>query len=351
MKECWELFWERRCSSARYYQRLLPPINTGVNTAPPDRARTATCTPTRNPAHHVATWRLNITIPQHRTRDMPHSPPRQTMNLPIVSIEPAAPHTHTVVFLHGRGDTAYNFTTSLDRACDSSGRNLTDAFPSIRWVFPQAPTRKCASSPNTWPQWFDVWNVGNFAENEELQAIGLRDVLPHVRRVVAGEAVILGGRWDRVILAGISMGAATSVHLLFNLDVPGERGLGAFMGFSCRCPFAGRSLAGMRSVLGVEGAPEHNAVLRNTPMLLEHCVDDPLVLVESGRGLRDTLRGFGARVEWREYPSGGHWFNSPAGIDDAVAFLNEVMARGTGRGSSGEQASPEQVLPGDMDLS
>ncbi|KAJ2990382.1 hypothetical protein NUW54_g8485 [Trametes sanguinea] len=56
-------------------------------------------------------------------------------------------------------------------------------------------------------------------------------------------------------------------------------------------------------------------------MLLEHCVDDPLVLVQNGRALRDTLRAFGAQVEWREYPSGGHWFNSPAGIDDAVAFL------------------------------
>lgn len=272
------------------------------------------------------------------------------MNMPIVSVDPSSQHTHTVVFLHGRGDNALEFEQSLGHSCDSRGRTLPDAFPSFRWVFPQAPTRKCASSPNVWPQWFDVWNVADFAENEDLQAIGLREVIPAVRDVVATEAAILGGRWDRVVLAGISMGAATSVHLLFNLDVPEYGRLAAFMGFSCRCPFAGRTLAGMRAVLGLEGTPGHDAVLRNTPMLLEHCVDDPLVLVESGRGLRDTLCGFGAKVEWREYPSGGHWFNSPAGIDDAVVFLNEVVL--VGKGVNEEVASHRaQVVSSAMDLS
>ncbi|KAJ2966388.1 hypothetical protein NUW58_g10673 [Xylaria curta] len=83
------------------------------------------------------------------------------------------------------------------------------------------------------------------------------------------------------------MGAATGTHLLFNLEEP----IGAFMGFSARCPFAGRSLNQMREVLGLEHVPHHDNVLRNTPVLLEHCADDPLVLIQNGRGLRDTLRG------------------------------------------------------------
>lgn len=253
------------------------------------------------------------------------------MNLPVYTILPSAPHTHTVVFLHGRGDTALSFGHSLALSRDSRGLTLVEAFPSFRWIFPQAPVRNCASSPDTWPQWFDVWNVRDFAEREELQAVGLKEMVPAIRKTLTREADFLGGRWDRIILAGISMGAATSVHTLFNLDVPvaAGGGLAAFLGFSCRCPFAGRTLAEMRSILDLEGVPNHNNVLRMTPMLLEHCVDDPLVTIQNGRLLRDILQEFGAQGEWKEYPTGGHWFNSPVGIDDAVNFLNiYVMAKG-----------------------
>ncbi|KAI0332801.1 alpha/beta-hydrolase [Cubamyces sp. BRFM 1775] len=238
---------------------------------------------------------------------------------------PSEPHTHTVVFLHGRGDNARNFAKSLVYWRDSHNRSLFQAFPSFRWVFPQAPTRQCASLPDKWPQWFDVWNVQDFADREELQAEGLREVVPQIRRLLANEASLLGERWDRVMLAGISMGGATAAHVLFHLDIPATGGgrLAAFLGVSCRCPFLGRSLPEMRKAIGLEdGVPDHANVLRNTPVLLEHCADDPLVRLQNGYGMRDTLREFGAEVEWKEYPSGGHWFNTPAGMDDAVEFIN-----------------------------
>ncbi|KAI1375837.1 alpha/beta-hydrolase [Hypoxylon crocopeplum] len=238
------------------------------------------------------------------------------INIPFITIGPSEPHTHTIVFLHGRGDNARDFADSLTHSRDSHSRTLIDA-----------PTRKCASTPDTWPQWFDVWDVRDFAANEDLQAVGLKEVVPAIRRILADEAALLGGCWDRVVLTGISMGGATAAHVLFNLDVapPAKERLAAFIGFSCRCPFAGRTLAGMRNVLGLEGGPDHDRVVQNTPVLLEHCTDDPLVLIQNGRGLRETLRGFGARVEWKEYPNGGHWFNSPTGMDDIVDFLNRHL--------------------------
>lgn len=276
-------------------------------------------------------------------------------SIPCTVIPPSKqPHTHTVVFLHGRGDNVSNFQRALAYWRDSRGHTLADAFPSFRWVFPQAPTRKCASSPDTWPQWFDVWNVRDFAEREELQAVGLREVVPAVRRILADEAALLGGRWDRVVLAGISMGAATSLHTLFNLDIPAAGGgrLAAFMGFSCRCPFSGRTLAEMRQVLELnEDVPDHADVLRHTPVLLEHCVDDPLVLVQLGRNLRDTLRQFGAQVEWKEYPSGGHWFNSPAGMDDAVEFLKRQVLQTDTAGRAEGSLAQVQASSDAMDLS
>ncbi|KAI4865651.1 alpha/beta-hydrolase [Hypoxylon rubiginosum] len=270
------------------------------------------------------------------------------ISIPITA-GPSEP-THTVVFLHGRGDNARSFRASLEHSRDSKGRTLFEAFPSFRWVFPEAPMRKCASAPETWRQWFDVWDVRDFAANEGLQAEGLKDVVPSIRRILADEAARIKGRWDRVILAGISMGGATSAHVLFNLDIPLAVGgrLGAFLGFSCRCPFAGRDLAGMREVLGLKDVPDHGRVVRDTPVLLEHCANDPLVPVQSGRGLCATLRGFGARVEWKEYPDGGHWFNSPAGMDDVVGFLNTHLGVAD---SAGVPAGLQRADPNAMDLS
>lgn len=202
--------------------------------------------------------------------------------------------------------------------------------------------RRAAWPQDTWSQWFDVWNTNNFLEREELQAEGLRVSVAAVRKLLAREAAMLGGRWDRIILAGISQGAATSVHTIFNLNLDSAnpqhvssaidrpKGLAAFLGFSCRLPFPDRTLAGTRKILNLDNVPEHDEVLRNTPILLEHCVDDPLVLLEKGQHLRDSLGELGAHVTWKQYPSGGHWFNTPAGIDDVVEFLSrDVLNAGS----------------------
>ncbi|TVY25260.1 Acyl-protein thioesterase [Lachnellula hyalina] len=279
------------------------------------------------------------------------------MDVPLITISPSAPHTHTVVFLHGRGDTAKNFASSLQYSTDSHNRTLPEIFPSFRWVFPQAEIRQCVAFPgDKISQWFDIWNVSNFSDHEELQATGLKESVTNIRRILPSEATVLGGQWDHLVLAGISQGAATSVHTLLNLSLPPlvdgqqvSRRLGAFLGFSCRMPFPGRSLVETRKVLALEGVTADDEVIRNTPVLLEHCIDDPLVLVGNGRVLRDTLRGFGAQVMWKEYPNGGHWFNSPVGIDDAAEFLNNYVIKKVGAGTS--LPSETHALPESMDLS
>ncbi|KAF9876896.1 phospholipase carboxylesterase [Colletotrichum karsti] len=207
------------------------------------------------------------------------------MHLPQTIIPPSTTHTHTVIFLHGRGDNAHTFSQSLQYSTDSRDRTLADAFPSFRWVFPQAETSAPAAFPrDKVPQWFDVWNVSDFSDREELQAAGLRESVSAVREIIVAEAEMLGGRYDRVVLAGISQGAATGVHTILKLGLPdGRERIGAFMGFSCRMPFPGRTLKDTRAVLGLGDVPEDDGLLRRTPMLLEHCVDDPLVLVGNGR--------------------------------------------------------------------
>lgn len=245
-------------------------------------------------------------------------------NTPLV-VQPGYPHTHTVVFLHGRGDTALNFLKSLPYSRDSQDRSLAELYPSFRWVFPWAPVTRTALNGDLLSQWFDIWNVNDFSDREELQAGGLKDSAGGIIKILVAEANALGGHWDRLVLMGISQGAATGIHAMLHLHHQAPR-LGAFLGFSCRMPFVGRTLAEARKVLNPAAESDQNAeLLKRTPMLLEHCIDDPLVLVENGRTLRDTLRGFGADVTWREYADGGHWFNSPQGIDDVVEFMNGAL--------------------------
>lgn len=268
------------------------------------------------------------------------------MDAPGLLVVPPSrrPHTHTVIFLHGRGDTARSLAETLHYFSDSRSRSLFELFPSFRWVFPQAPVREVARTGGRTCQWFDVWDMGDPEEREGVQRGGVAESVGRVVRVVREEAGVLGG-WEGVVVAGISQGGAAGLHAVLNLDGrEGVGGIGAVMGFSCRLPFLRETLAETRAEVGVwrqgkkdegevdgeeEGEEEDDAeILRSTPILLEHCADDPLVPVSAGRAARDALSRWGADVTWKEYPDGGHWFNCPAGAEDVAEFLRGVFKLG-----------------------
>lgn len=169
------------------------------------------------------------------------------MDLDCTIIPPALTHTHTVVFLHGRGDNARNFSYSLAFSPDSEGLSLTKIFPTCRWVFPSSELRPCTMDlGRKWSQWFDVWNTNDFQDREDLQAVGLRESVLSIRNILTKEIAMLGGQSDRIILMDISQGAATSVHTLLNLDVPDQstrpRRLGALLWFLVSDTVSGKNI-------------------------------------------------------------------------------------------------------------
>ncbi|KAK7924623.1 hypothetical protein PG985_006677 [Apiospora marii] len=122
------------------------------------------------------------------------------MDLPVQVISPTTIHTHTVVLLHGRGDHTQDFMSSLYHSRDSRKQSLLESFPSFRWVFPQAQMRACAAFPGQhMTQWFDTRNTADFSEQEDLQAIGLRESVTGLRAVLEREAAVLDGRWDLLV--------------------------------------------------------------------------------------------------------------------------------------------------------
>ena len=85
------------------------------------------------------------------------------MELPTAAIKSSVPHTHTIVFLHGRGDTAKKFARTIGYSWDSQNQTLYEAFPSFRWVFPQAPIRRSANGGAIMYQWFDTRSTADFS--------------------------------------------------------------------------------------------------------------------------------------------------------------------------------------------
>lgn len=261
------------------------------------------------------------------------------MDLARSIIAPETEHTHTVIFLHGRGSTAQDLAEGLFMLKSSSGRSLCESFPSVRWVFPQAELLYCEENGQDWSQWFDVWNILDYTDREELQAPGLQSSVKSIIKLVHQEAQKIGGL-HKVVLAGFSQGGSTAIYVLLHMPPletssepprkrlrsdsvegkPAQQHLAGLMGFSCRLPFPGGTLEETREVLGLDVEP-NDEILRNTPVFLAHCVDDPLVFVEYGRQCADALAAFNMRGVTREYPEGGHTINAPQGIDDIAIFL------------------------------
>ncbi|KIW13068.1 hypothetical protein PV08_08255 [Exophiala spinifera] len=278
--------------------------------------------------------------------------------LPVHVVEPAATHTHTAIFLHGRGDNGSDFAEELFASGISDGTGvvasetqtpapaqaptttLRTRFPLWRWVFPSAPNR-----------WSTAFQLGGAAQN--------------------------------VVLGGISQGAAVGLWALLGLLAPGQPGaeliprLGAFVGVSCWLPFvsaAGKYLPGVgvdepskegsipgsnvadstttdsitditityngcsqdfvRSMLkgarilssiASHGIRDHPFL--TTPVFLGHGTDDAYVDVSLGRQTKEVLSGMGFQVTWKEYVGAeqeGHWYKEPEELDDIARFLSAM---------------------------
>ncbi|KAK4149047.1 acyl-protein thioesterase 1 [Chaetomidium leptoderma] len=246
---------------------------------------------------------------------------------PVHVLEPQAPHTHTIIFLHGRG------STGEDTAFDE-----------------------------TMPAWFQAHSLTDVTARQDLQMIGIRESVRYLTRLLDEETEKLGGAADRVLLGGISQGAAVGLWTLLCAGESTAAGrLGGFVGASTWLPFAEnleRYLGGgeirtkqdttasndaqvskadafveamtasARGVLPDQRGSSEPA-LHSVPVFLAHGTDDAYVDIELGRQAAHVLRKVGLKTEWREYSGAdqeGHWLKEPEEFDDIVRFLESTSA-------------------------
>ena len=274
-------------------------------------------------------------------------------------IDPTTTHTHTIIFLHGRGDDgpgfAEEFLSSFNQSELEQGETLLARLPSSRWVFPSAPVRWSTVFEENLSAWFDdLAPSDSTGSGEKIQIDAIMDLVAQISEIIDDEVSRLGGRSDRIVLGGISQGAALALWVLLSQASRNPHGsrLGGFVGASCWLPFA----CGVKSFMAnFEGrstnielnctpsSPQHfmdsvlsslmngtgNHALASTPVFLGHGTDDAYVDVSLGREARDLLISLGfENLLWREYTGAeqeGHWFKEPEQFDDIANFLVTIL--------------------------
>lgn len=274
----------------------------------------------------------------------PTTTPRSFPELHI--IEPTSAHTHTAILLHGRGSNGPEFAEELMEESRLPGHpTLAQKFSSWRFVFPSSRQLWNTFFEEDMPAWFEAHSLTDITARQELQEPGIIEGVGYLSSVLGDEIERVGGDAGKVVLGGISQGAAVGMWTLL-CRRKSDR-LGGFVGASTWLPFAGyiREYAGkcgednseanfvggmMSHLRYFVTCPRELKGVLNTPVFLGHGIDDEMVGVDLGRQARKVLEQLGMEVEWKEYEGAeldGHWIKVPEEMDDIARFLRAVESK------------------------
>ena len=194
-----------------------------------------------------------------------------------------------VILLHGVG------ATGRDLAPLGSG--LTPALPNTTFVAPDAPF-SFDQGPG-W-QWFSL--DGITAADRPQRVAAARSAFDFLLTGVI-DTHGLTNRLDRVALVGFSQGAIMALDAVAS----GRWPVGAVVGFSGR----------LASPLPLEPA-------KQTPVLVVHGADDPVIVPEETEHAATVLAGLGVSVESHILAGVGHVV-APEGLSLAAQFLARTL--------------------------
>ncbi|KAK7515863.1 putative phospholipase/carboxylesterase [Phyllosticta citriasiana] len=278
---------------------------------------------------------------------------------------PTAPHSHSIILLHGRGSNAERFGVELLKSRNSEGKTLAECFPGTKFIFPAAKKRRSTVLKRI-PinQWFDNFSLDDPSERQHLQYDGIRETSAFIHDLIEKEACLVG--LSNVVIGGLSQGCAAALHVLLNFgpkECVGKESasLAGFVGMSGWLPFADmldpqatdrheqdgeecvdhedddifgsdeeslepRQLRAFNTARDIASLPplsgtlDEAAAFARTPVFLGHGRHDEKVSVKLGSQARAVLEALGCKVRWEDYDE-GHWYKVPDEIDDIVDFL------------------------------
>lgn len=180
-----------------------------------------------------------------------------------------------VIWLHGLGADGYDFANIVPQL------HLANEL-GIRFIFPHAPLRPVTlNNGYTMRAWFDLYALN---PQSKIDTAGIDAMDQALNRLIA-EQIADGIPANKIILAGFSQGGAMALvtALRYRERLAGILGLSTFLP-----PVAALN-------------PQHYPANANTPILLAHGTQDPIVPISWGEATYHYLKKSHYPVTWRTY--------------------------------------------------
>lgn len=193
----------------------------------------------------------------------------------ITLVHGSAAPTHAVIWLHGLGATADDFPAIVPHLGLASS-------PTIRFIFPQAPTRPISvNNGMQMPGWYDIRGV-KIEDKEDLQ--GMRES-QGILEALIDQQIDQGIASQNIVVAGFSQGGAVAYYT----GIRTKHHLGGILALSTYLSFADVSES------------EQSGVNFDTPILAMHGRLDPVVPFDLGLQSAERLKHLGYPLEWHSY--------------------------------------------------
>ncbi|ORZ16244.1 Phospholipase/carboxylesterase/thioesterase [Absidia repens] len=213
-----------------------------------------------------------------------------------VIIPPTGNHTCTVIFLHGLGDTGLGWLFLAEE--------LGPRLPTVKWILPNSPLRPVSFNGDALiPAWFNVTSFEKSSQTEQVDEEGMLSSVQMVDALIQKE---LRQGMQNIILGGFSQGCVLSLLTGLTIKTP----LAGIIGVSGWLPL-GEKFTSMASDAN-----------KQTPLLICHGDDDPVVKYRYGRASARYLAKLGYSVDFKTYPGLGH-STSAQEIQDIAAFIQQ----------------------------
>lgn len=215
--------------------------------------------------------------------------------LPCVEIEPQQPANAAVIWLHGLGADGHDFAPVVPHLKFAAGVHA-------RFVFPHAP--RIAVTINggmQMPAWYDIleMSIERSVDEAQLRASAAAAIALIEREISRGIAP------ERIVLAGFSQGGAVAYEA----------------GLTYAKPLAG--VMCLSTYLATHTSVQPHAAQQQTPFLLQHGSQDPIVPVQLGEQARDWLQQRQYSVQYQTYPMAHQVCGEQ--LQDISAFLQKVL--------------------------
>jgi len=194
----------------------------------------------------------------------------------VVLTPGASTATASVIWLHGLGADGHDFVPLVPQL-------RLPASLHVRFIFPHAPVRPVTLNHGfRMRAWYDLMGIAADAPED---AAGVAQSAAIVDGYIGRERDA-GIPVKRIVIAGFSQGGAIALYA--GLRFP--EALAGVLALSTYLPLRDRLAA------------EASSANRNTPILMCHGNQDPVVPLALGERSRDLLLRLGYSIQWNEYP-------------------------------------------------